>query len=216
MEKCWPFGGLLPLLRRPATPGSATAASSVRDYAGTDDDALAAWAATGDRRAFDALVLRHGAFALRVATRLTRDASTAEDMAQEAFVRAWKAIDRFDPGRARLTTWLYRIVANLCRDHQRRVRPETLPDGFDPADPAAGAEECLAAGQQARAMAAALAELPDRQRAALALVYEEGLSGAEAAKALGVSAKAVERLLARGRQFLRTRLADPAGQGGPP
>ena len=130
MEKCWPFGGLLPLLRRPAPPGSATAASSVRDYAGTDDDALAAWAATGDRRAFDALVLRHGAFALRVATRLTRDASTAEDMAQEAFVRAWKAIDRFDPGRARLTTWLYRIVANLCRDHQRRVRPETLPDGF--------------------------------------------------------------------------------------
>ena len=53
-------------------------------------------------------------------------------------------------------------------------------------------------------------------RAALALVYEEGLSGAEAAKALGVSAKAVERLLARGRQILRTRLADAAGQGGPP
>ena len=216
MEKCWPFGGLLPLLRRPATPGSATAAPPVRDYAGTDDDALAAWAAVGDRRAFDALVLRHGAFALRVATRLTRDATVAEDLAQEAFVRAWKAIDRFDPGRARLTTWLYRIVANLCRDHQRRARPEALPDGFDPADPAAGAEECLVASQQARAMAAALADLPDRQRTALALVYEEGLSGAEAAKALGVSAKAVERLLARGRQFLRIRLADTAGQGGPP
>jgi RNA polymerase sigma-70 factor (ECF subfamily) len=216
VEKCWPFGGLLPLLRRPATSGSATATPPPRDYAGADDAALAAWAGGGDRRAFDALVLRHGAFALRVATRLTRDATVAEDLAQEAFVRAWKAIGRFDPQRARLTTWLYRIVANLCRDHQRRARPEALPDGFDPADPAAGAEERLAAGQQARAMAAALAELPDRQRAALALVYEEGLSGAEAAKALGVSAKAVERLLARGRQFLRTRLADTAGQGGPP
>jgi RNA polymerase sigma-70 factor (ECF subfamily) len=216
VEKCWPFGGLLPLPRRPAATGPATDAPPARDYAGAGDDALAAWAGAGDRKAFDALVLRHGAFALRVAARLTRDACVAEDVAQEALVRAWKAIGRFDPNRARLTTWLYRIVANLCRDHQRRARPEALPDGFDPVDPAAGAEERLAAGQQARAMAAALAELPDRQRAALALVYEEGLSGAEAARALGVSAKAVERLLARGRQFLRTRLVDPAAKGGPP
>ena len=82
MEKCWPFGGLLPLLRRPAATGSATAAPPPRDYAGADDAALAAWAAEGDRRAFDALVLRHGACALRVATRLTRDATIAEDLAQ--------------------------------------------------------------------------------------------------------------------------------------
>ncbi|KHK00897.1 sigma-70 family RNA polymerase sigma factor [Desulfovibrio sp. TomC] len=215
MEKCWPFGGWLPLPRR-LTGRSSDAAPPARDYAAAGDDLLAAWSGAGDRQAFDAIVLRHGAFALRVAARLTRDPATAEDVAQEAFLRAWGAIGRFDPQRARLTTWLYRIVANLSRDTVRRARPEPLPEGFDPVDPAAGAEERIAAGQQARAMAAALTELPDRQRAALALVYEEGLSGAEAAKALGVTAKAVERLLARGREFLRKRLVDPAAKGGPP
>jgi RNA polymerase sigma-70 factor (ECF subfamily) len=215
VEKCWPFGAWIGSTRRPAI-GKTEAAPPVRDYARADDGLLAAWAGAGDRKAFDAVVVRHGAFALRVAARLTRDPAAAEDIAQEAFVRAWTAIGRFDPQRARLTTWLYRIVANLCHDHLRRARPEAMPEGFDPADPAEGAEARIAAGQQARAMAAALAELPGRQREALALVYEEGLSGAEAAKALGVSAKAVERLLARGRQFLRTRLVDPAAKGGPP
>lgn len=177
-----------------------------RDYAGATDAMLVLWSADGDRRAFDTVVLRHGAFLLRVATRLLRDPAAAEDVVQEALVRAWAQARKFDPQRARLTTWLYRIVVNLCIDQQRRNRPEPLPEAYDPVDPAAGAPELLEATEQQGALVRALADLPLRQRAAMTLVYDEGLSGAEAARVLGLTAKAVERLLARGRAFLRDRL----------
>lgn len=177
-----------------------------RDYNEVPDAELVAWSAEGDRRAFDTIVVRHGRFALRVALRLIPDPAVAEDVVQEALVRAWSQAKHFDPGRARLTTWLYRIVVNLCIDHRRRVRPLPLPENFDVADPADGADEMMAQDQRRRALAAALNELPANQRAAMALVYDEGLSGAEAARVLGLSAKAVERLLARARGVLRERM----------
>ncbi len=121
-------------------------------------------------------------------------------------MRAWSQAHHFDPNRARFTTWLYRIVVNLCIDYRRRARPDSMPEDFDPMDPADGAEETLAANERQAAVARALAELPVRQRAAMALVYDEGMSGAQAARVLGLSAKAVERLLARGRTQLRERL----------
>jgi RNA polymerase sigma-70 factor (ECF subfamily) len=81
-----------------------------------------------------------------------------------------------------------------------------LPEGFDPADPSANAVEAMEVDERSAALARALDELPSRQRAALTLVYDEGLSGAEAAHVIGVSAKAVERLLARARARLRELL----------
>jgi RNA polymerase sigma-70 factor, ECF subfamily len=184
-----------------------------RAYADAPDAELVAWSAGGDRRAFDEIVTRHGPFALRVALRLIPDPLVAEDAVQEAMVRAWSQAGRFDPGRARFTTWLYRIVVNLCIDQRRRVRPQPLPEDFDPPDPAAAADEVIAVDQRNAALAAALRDLPARQRAALTLVYNEGMSGAEAARVLGLSAKAVERLLARARAYLRQRLrAEPDGK----
>lgn len=179
---------------------------SLRRYSEAPDDALMAWSVGGDRRAFDEIVTRHGSFALRVAARLAPDPLIAEDMAQEALVRAWSQARHFDPRRARFTTWLYRIVVNLCIDQRRRPRPQPMPDHLDPVDPAAGAEAIMEANERDAALAGALRDLPARQRAAMTLVYDEGLSGAEAARVLGLSAKAVERLLARGRAFLRERL----------
>ena len=170
------------------------------------DEDLIAWSADGDRRAFDEIVTRHGPFALRVALRLVPNASVAEELVQEAMVRAWTQAGRFNPRRARFTTWLYRIVVNLCIDHRRRRQPEPMPEDFDPADPAIGIEETMAINQRQLALTGALEELPARQRAAMALVYDEDMSGAEAARVLGLSAKAVERLLARGRAYLRDRL----------
>jgi RNA polymerase sigma-70 factor (ECF subfamily) len=81
-----------------------------------------------------------------------------------------------------------------------------MPEDFDPVDPAAGPDDVMAADQRYAALARALEDLPVRQRAALTLVYDEGMSGAEAARVLGLSAKAVERLLARARAHLRQRL----------
>jgi RNA polymerase sigma-70 factor, ECF subfamily len=177
-----------------------------------DDDAacLLARSARGDRRAFDEIVTRYGPVALRVAARMAPDRQSAEDIAQEAMVRIWRRADEFDTRRARFTTWLYRIVVNLCIDLSRKPRPVALPEDFDPADPSAGAAESLEADERRAALVRAIEELPSGQRAALTLVYDEGLSGAEAARALGVSTKAVERLLARARARLRELLA--AGQ----
>ena len=195
--------------------GAATARAAMdspRFYGEASDPELLHWSASGDTRAFGEVVTRHGPFALRVAARLVADTHAAEDLVQEAMVRAWSQAAHFDPRRARFATWLYRIVVNLCIDYRRRVRPEPLPDNFDPVDTAPAADEAMAASQRRAALAGALGDLPVRQRAAMTLVYDEGLSGAEAAQILGVSTKAVERLLARARGTLRDRLL-PNGLG---
>jgi RNA polymerase sigma-70 factor, ECF subfamily len=179
---------------------------SPQAYGDAADEALVAWSAGGDRRAFHEIVARHGPFALRVARRLLSDWLAAEDVVQDAMVRAWSQASRFDPARARFRTWLYRIVVNLCLDQRRRIQPESLPDDLEFVDPAPGPDETLAARQWDVALAAALGELPVRERAAMTLVYDEGLSAAEAARILGASAKAVERLLARARARLRERM----------
>jgi RNA polymerase sigma-70 factor, ECF subfamily len=181
--------------------------NSPRAYGNAPDATLVGWSAGGDRRAFDEIVTRHGAFALRVAARLVRDPRAAEDVVQEAMVRAWSQASHFDERRARFTTWLYRIVVNLCIDQRRRVQPEQMPEDFDPADPAAGAVETIEVMERDATLAREVSKLPARQRAAMTLVYDEGLSGAEAARVLGLSAKAVERLLARARAYLRERYA---------
>jgi RNA polymerase sigma-70 factor (ECF subfamily) len=168
------------------------------------------WSTGGDTRAFDSIVVRHGPFLLRVARRLVRDGSFAQDVVQEALVRAWCQASRFDARRARLRTWLYRIVVNLCIDYKRRPQSEPLLENYEPIDPAPSANDQLEAVERQTALAAAIKALPLRQRAALTLVYDEGLSGAEAAEVLRVSAKAVERLLARARAELSACLrSDP-------
>lgn len=175
-------------------------------YGEASDAELAAWSVGGDRRAFDEIVSRHGPFALRVASRLVRDATTAEDLAQDAMFRAWKDIGRFDAKRAQFTTWLYQIVVNLCIDHQRKRRPGQLPENFDAIDAKPGADSMIETSERNAAMAKAITELSPGQRAAMVLVYDEEMSGSEAARVLGLSAKAVERLLARARAYLRDRL----------
>ena len=169
-----------------------------------------ALAAAGDRAAFGLLVERHGERALRVALRVLGDGAEAEEVAQEAFLRAWQAAASFDPDRAQFTTWLHRITLNLAIDRTRRRG--SAPDAGEAAlsalaDPAPGPEAAAAAAQDRAALAAALGLLPARQRAAIALAYEEGLSGAEAAAALDVSERALEGLLRRARLMLRRILS---------
>jgi RNA polymerase sigma-70 factor, ECF subfamily len=197
--------------------GRAYAIKMVReaDTDGTDsrgdeadgDVELLARSARGDRRAFDKIVTRYGPVALRVAARMAPDRQAAEDIAQEAMVRVWRCAGEFDARRARFSTWLYRIVVNLCIDSRRRPQPVPLPEDFDPVDPSANAAQIMEVDERRAALVTAIDELPSGQRAALILVYDEGLSGAEAAQVLGVSTKAVERLLARARARLRELLA---------
>lgn len=196
--------------------GAPSAGRLARDRAAAADAVLLRWSAEGDRLAFDQLALRHLPRLHAVALRITGRAAEAEEVAQEAMLRAWREAARFDPDRAQVGTWLYRIAANLAIDRTRRPEARLgatpLEEAPDPADPAPDPEEALATRQRDARLAAALAELPARQRAALALSYDQGLSGAAAAAALDVSPRALEGLLRRARQFLSARLRGIAGE----
>lgn len=185
-----------------------------RPYNKATDDKLLFWSAQGDRRAFDEIVVRHGPFVLSVARRMIPNSRDAEDIAQDAMVKVWEHAGRFNAKRAQLRTWLYQIVVNLCIDRRRRKEPESLPDNFDAIDPGAAADEILTSTERDAALAAAIRALPASQQAAMILVYEEGVSGAEAGRILGLSAKAIERLLARARTTLRERLLEERDKRG--
>ncbi|MBD3766243.1 MAG: RNA polymerase sigma factor [Rhodobacterales bacterium] len=173
----------------------------------TDEALLAAYAA-GDAAAARILTLRLTPRALSYAVRMLGDRAEAEDVAQEAMLRLWRAAPGWRAGEARPTTWLYRVVANLCTDRLRRRRPAPALDEVpEPADPAPGALSGLIADDRARALQAALADLPERQRQAVVLRHLEGLGNPEIAGIMDIGVEAVESLLARGRRGLQAALA---------
>lgn len=173
-----------------------------------DEAALIQAAGRGDRDAFARLVARHGTFALTLAARLTPSVADAEDVAQEAFLRAWKMLPDWRPGSgARFRTWLYRVVLNLCLDRGRRRPFLALDDIEEPAaDDPDGLSE-MSSAEATQTLRTALASLPERQRAALALAYFDDLPSARAAEIMQVSVTAFEALLVRGRRGLRQALA---------
>jgi RNA polymerase sigma-70 factor (ECF subfamily) len=170
------------------------------------DEELVALIGGGDRRAYHILVERHGRRVLGLARRMTRNLAEAEDVAQDAFLRVWQKAGEWQPRGARFTTWLYRVVVNLCLDRRRKPAMAPIEAAGDPVDARPDAEQVLAASERERHVAAALQALPERQRAALVLSYYEGLSNAEAAGALELSVSALESLLVRARRALRQEL----------
>jgi RNA polymerase sigma-70 factor (ECF subfamily) len=151
------------------------------------------------------------------ARRILGNQADAEDVAQETFLRLWSRAKDWRP-EAKLTTWLHRVALNLCRDRLRRAAPPSLEEAPEPADPAPSAAAGIHRAQLARRVDAAVAALPERQRAALALCHYQGLSNIEAAQILGVGVEALESLLARARRTLRKGLAAEAPEllGGEP
>src|SRR5690606_20771940 len=104
------------------------------------------------------------------------DDHAAEDVTQDAFLRLWRAAPRWREGEALVSTWLHRVALNLCYDRLRRRRETPLPDGFDRADDAPGAEEAICRAQTAARVRAAVDALPPRQRAAIVLSHYQDLS----------------------------------------
>jgi RNA polymerase sigma-70 factor (ECF subfamily) len=171
------------------------------------DQELMAAVARQDGRAFARLVERHLGWSLRFVERMVGARADAEDLVQSAFLRVWQGAARWEP-QAKFSTWFYRVLHNLCMDHFRaRGAPtealdEALPDG------GLSSEDQVAGAQRAARVRAALAALPERQRAALVLCYYEERSQAEAAATLGVSEGALESLLARGRAALKKHIRE--------
>ena len=169
----------------------------------------------GDPAAVQALVARKLPRMLALAQRMLNDPVEAEDVAQEAMLRAWRQASAWRPGQAKFDTWLHRVGLNLCYDRLRRRR-EILTDAPpERPDEGPGPDRGLMAADTGRRVQAALAALPDRQREALVLCHYQELTNIEAARLMTVSVEALESLLSRGRRALRSALADSApGAGG--
>lgn len=169
----------------------------------------------GDRQAFSRLMEPYRRELVAYCYRLTRSLPEAEDLAQEAFVRAFRALDSFE-GRATPRAWLYKIAHNLCLNHvQRRPPPWESLDGLDEAHQPLSASSVEAQGQGHEdvrlGFVALMQSLPARQRAALVLRDVLGWSAEEAARILETTVPAVKNALARARQTLAEH---PRG-GGP-
>jgi RNA polymerase sigma-70 factor (ECF subfamily) len=168
------------------------------------DEALMTLVAARDQRALRTLMDRHMARAIGLAERVVGGNAEADDIGQEAFLRVWSHARSFNPSTARFTTWLYRIVLNLAIDRRRRPRHQQIDDSaFEIASAEPQPVTQVIAGEQERVLAAAMASLPERQRAAIALFHMAGLSGREAAQAMEISEKAFESLLTRARSALK-------------
>jgi RNA polymerase sigma-70 factor (ECF subfamily) len=158
----------------------------------------------GDAHAFAVLVRRHSDRVYQVALRLLGDPHEAEDITQECFARMWQHAPDWRPSGAGLIGWLYRAAVNLCFDRGRRnlrlLVPGELPDR---ADEAPLADHLMEVDEAGRAVLQALADLPDRYRAALVLCYYSGLTNSAAADILQLNLKAMESLLVRARRQLR-------------
>jgi RNA polymerase sigma-70 factor (ECF subfamily) len=171
-----------------------------------DEDLLAAYAA-GDPAAPRRMAERFAPLAYRLALRLLGDAAEAEDVAQEAMIRLFKAAPGWRPGGAKVTSWLYRVSANLATDRLRRRRGVPLDAAAELADGAPSAEARLTERARVAALDRALATLPERQRLALVLRHIEGLANPEIAAIMDIGTEAVESLTARGKRALRAVLA---------
>jgi RNA polymerase sigma-70 factor (ECF subfamily) len=175
------------------------------------DEDLMLEIAKGDERAFRKLAPRYAVRAIGLARRITGSDADAEEIVQEAFLRVWVNAPRWRPAAA-FRTWFYRIVFNLSLNRRRRAPFLPLEDAGDPPDPAVGAGERMERDETARLLAAAIAALPERQRAAVALTYGEKLSNAEVAAVLETSVSGVESLLVRAKRALRERLGSSFGE----
>jgi len=175
----------------------------------TDAVLLAAYAA-GDGAAAQTLAARLLPGVLGQATRMLADAAEAEDVAQEAMMRLWRIAPDWRDGEAQVSTWLYRVVANLCTDRLRarqRHAATRLDDVAEPADPTPGVAEQMQTHARHQALADALAALPDRQAQAVALRHLEGRSNPEIAGIMDISVRSVESLTARGKRALAAILS---------
>jgi RNA polymerase sigma-70 factor, ECF subfamily len=166
------------------------------------DELLVQATGKGDLKSFEQIVTRHQAWAWRIAYRFIGNEEDASDIVQDAFLRLLDASGRYRPT-AKFRTFFYQIISRLCLDRAKKKQPlflETIPDTPDPRP---SVTDTMMRHEAAIAVRSALDTLPPNQRLAIVLRYYENLNYEEIASALETTTKAVERLLARGREHLK-------------
>ncbi|MGE5592721.1 MAG: RNA polymerase sigma factor [Betaproteobacteria bacterium] len=197
-----------------------------------DDAALVARALAGDCDAFAVLVREHGSAILRLALRMLPSRESAEDLAQETFLRAYSSLAKYD-ARYPFRPWLYRIASNLCIDALRRRRAEPPSVSMDevPEGTVLGRGAAAAGGvgswtprvgdpvleseraEVTAAVRAAVRDLAPEYRLLVVMAHFEGMKNDEIAQATGLSPSIVKNRLYRARRMLRQKLSGLMGAG---
>ena len=180
------------------------------------DEELVARSMGGDLDSFNQLVLRWERPIYALAYRVIGREEDARDVAQETFLRAFRALKGFK-GQAKFSSWLYRITLNLCRDWIRRERRSPVvqaPEGVDvielagEATPSESIEELVSRREIGRAVGKAMSQLPDEQRTAIILKEYHGLTFQEIADLLDCPLSTVKTRLYQGLTVLRKQLRE--------
>ena len=142
--------------------------------------------------------------------RMLLERQRAEEVLQETLMKAWREAARYDPDRARLSTWLHQIAHNLCIDILRRQRREQpLKENADTIIDSDQSPESLMQTQETqRQLTSAVSALSERHRTALILTYYQSLPNRDVAQIMRISVRALESLLVRARRELKTILEE--------
>ena len=177
------------------------------DPSARSDAELLATSVRGDRDAFGTLILRYRTLVIGVAYRICGDATLAEDIAQETFIRVWSKLSTFRP-RGSFRGWLCRIAANMTIDAVRKRKPATDIASTNLVALDAGPEAAVLRAERAGAVRAALMRLPLHGRTVLVLREYEGLSYQEIADALSIPLGTVKSRINDARRRLRAELSE--------
>jgi RNA polymerase sigma-70 factor (ECF subfamily) len=165
-------------------------------FADMDDAALVAASVAGEREAFDVIVERHRRAVYQVCYRFVNNHEDASDLAQDAFVRAWRGLKNFK-GQAALSTWLYRIAVNVCLNRVSSKAAKTATEAIESVDQfedvrIEGAQHAMIREERAAVVRTAIAGLPAKQRATLIMRTYHDMSHQQIADVLGSSVGAVK------------------------
>jgi RNA polymerase sigma-70 factor (ECF subfamily) len=171
-----------------------------------EDEPLLRRLAENDEAAFRMLVERHIDRAFGIALRIVGSRADAEDVVQDTMLKVWTHRGRWQLGRAKFSTWLYRVVTNRCIDIRRQPRSDDVDAIPEPADARPDAASDMQRNEVSGMLEKAMQMLPEQQRIAVIFSYHEDMSNSEIAEVMNTTVSAVESLLKRGRQQLKTIL----------
>jgi len=196
------------IAKKPAALHSvAVEAPVVRD----EDQELLIRLADNDQSAFRLLVERYSDRAYSIALRIVGSAADAEDVVQDTLLKVWMHRGQWQHGRAKFSTWLYRVITNRCIDIRRRPRTDDVDAIPEPADTQPDAVSAMQRNEVNNMLEVAMGQLPEQQRVAVILSYHEDMTNAEIAEVMDTTISAVESYLKRGRQHLKKLLRRKEG-----
>ncbi|MEX0803402.1 MAG: sigma-70 family RNA polymerase sigma factor [Candidatus Binatia bacterium] len=171
------------------------------------DEELLALVQDGSHEAFSVLAQRHTERFYRLAYRYLQSREQAEDIVQDAFLKLWEDPAKWQAQRNnKFTTWFYRIIVNLCLDWKRKKKPLELDEDLLLVDERETPDAAMLGTEGEKMLEKEIAALPDRQRTALNLCFEAGLSNQEAADVMGLNLKALQSLIMRAKTTLKERM----------